>query len=111
MSLMIDQDVVGKVMIGGHWYEVVDGSFEVDCFEIIQKWQNWNQTKEMVVYKLEWEGAGGSGCSFETEMDGNIVRLHAPMSAVQALVESNDLVEAKRKKMKAEADRVAKVGG
>lgn len=78
MSLAIDTAFVTAVLIGGHWFDVEPGSFDLDAYEFLHRWHH-----EKDGHKWMNHGPGGPGFTFIGGRNG--VVFMGPISSIQAV--------------------------
>jgi hypothetical protein len=64
MSLAINTDNITAVMIGGQWHDVLDGSFNLDAYEMY--WGNPDDINQWILLGGNVPGVPHTGFSFET---------------------------------------------
>lgn len=83
MSLAIDVDRVLSVLIGGEWFDVLEGSFSIDAYEYIWHSSQDSGRDPMVVHGGGAGGITSSGYQFKVNPRG--VWMAGPLDAVQAV--------------------------
>ena len=101
MSLSIDIDEVGSILLADGWHDVAsneDGvsTFDIDAYEYLQKWANYGKDK------FECLHSGGAGFGF-TDIDGNYV--FGPVNSILAIKLSKDFIKKKVEEIEIELQK------
>lgn len=80
MSLAINTDNITAAMIGGQWHDVIDGSFDIDAYEMY--WGDIDRPEQWVLHGGKVPGVTHTGYTFRTT-GGH--RIAGPLTAIQAI--------------------------
>ena len=101
MSLAIDIDTIGSVLLADGWHDVssnTDGvsSFDIDSYEYLLKWANYGENKSQLLYD------GGAGFRF---MDSGRNCYFGSINSILAVKTKQDYIDKKIEVMNIELNK------